>query len=86
MVKDYDWDVFVGPAAGEPAIDFTVTDFMYELVHEFPEGEFLLIYIREAHLGERLHQHRNFAKKAGAARNTNYHLTNKSWRVLITYQ
>lgn len=100
-VKDYDWDVFVGPAAGEPAIDFTVTDFdgkevkladfrgqwvvletgsatcsqysknigrMDQLAHEFPDVEFLLIYVREAHPGERLHQHDNAAEKARAAR------------------
>lgn len=100
-VKDYDWDVFVGPAAGEPAIDFTVTDFadntvklsdfrgkwvvietgsatcsqysknisqMEELAQEFPDTEFLLIYVREAHPGERMHQHKNTAEKAQAAR------------------
>lgn len=100
-VKDYDWDVFVGPAAGDPAVDFTVTDFdgneirladfhgkwvvmetgsatcsqysknidnMDELVREFPEVEFLLIYVREAHPGERLRQHKSSDDKYRAAR------------------
>lgn len=99
-VKDYDWDVFVGPAAGEPAVEFTVTDFddnevklsdfrgrwvvletgsatcsqysknissMDELADEFPDVEFLLIYVREAHPGERLHQHRDVEEKSRAA-------------------
>ncbi len=100
-VKQYDWDVFVGPAAGEPVKDFTFTDLdsgkevklsdfkgkwvvletgsstcsmytknipdMSELGDEFPDVEFLLIYVREAHPGERLHQHRSFEEKMAAA-------------------
>lgn len=99
-VKDYDWDVFVGPSAGESAIDFTVTDFhdnavklsdfrgkwvvletgsatcsqysknigdMNELSREFPDVEFVVIYVREAHPGERLHQHRDVEEKSTAA-------------------
>ena len=100
-IKQYDWDVFVGPAAGEPAVDFTVTDFsgkeytlsdflgkwvvletgsstcsqytknidqMRGLRGEFPDVEFLLIYVREAHPGERLSQHKRFSDKLNAAR------------------
>lgn len=100
-VKDYDWDVFVGPAAGDQAVDFTVTDFdgnavqladfrgkwivletasatcsqysknigkMETLAEEFPDVEFLLIYVREAHPGERMHQHKDAAEKSRAAR------------------
>jgi len=43
-------------------------DRMAELRADFPEVEFLLIYVREAHPGERLHQHRSFADKQRAAR------------------
>lgn len=97
----YDWDTFVGPRAGEPAVDFTCTDFegksfrlsdfrgrwvvletgsatcsqysknidrMKALREAFPDVEFLLIYVREAHPGERLHQHRSFDEKLAAAR------------------
>ncbi|GAB4150046.1 MAG: hypothetical protein Tsb0016_21600 [Sphingomonadales bacterium] len=97
----YNWDMFVGPRAGEPAVDFTVTDFddnpiklsdfrgkwvvletgsatcsqytknigrMEELAKEFPDVEFLLVYVREAHPGERKKQHKTMAdKKQGAA-------------------
>ena len=27
-VGDYDWGVFIGPAAGEKAVDFRLTDFV----------------------------------------------------------
>lgn len=100
-VKDYDWDVFVGPAAGDPAIDFSATDFegreyrlsdfagrwvvletgsatcsqysknidsVEVLRSEFPDVEFLLIYVREAHPGERLGQHKTFDEKVRAAK------------------
>lgn len=100
-VKEYDWGVFVGPAAGDPAPDFPLTDFdgnqvklsdyrgkwvvletgsatcsmytknipgMKKLREEFPDVEFLLIYVREAHPGERLHQHRSFDEKVRAAK------------------
>ena len=100
-VKDYDWDVFVGPAAGEPAPDFTVMDFddqkiklsdfrgkwvvletgsatcsqyskninmMENFSKEYPDVEFLLIYVREAHPGERMNQHVTVDDKSTAAR------------------
>lgn len=114
-VKEYDWGVFVGPAAGEEAPDFTVTDYdgnevklsdfrgkwviietgsatcsmyaknipgMKQLQKEFSDVEFLLIYVREAHPGERLHQHRSFEEKYAAAKllPTRY---NENRRVLI---
>lgn len=99
-VKEYDWGVFVGPRAGEPAKDFTLTDFngneirlsaykgkwvvletasatcsmyvkniegMRQLREEFPDVEFLLVYVREAHPGERLGQHKSFDEKFEAA-------------------
>lgn len=99
-VKEYDWGVFVGPRAGEPAKDFTLVDFdgnevklsdyrgkwvvietgsatcsmyvkniegMHQLRDEFPDVEFLVVYVREAHPGERLHQHKNFEEKKKAA-------------------
>lgn len=99
-VKLYNWDVFIGPAAGEPAKDFTVTDFdgneirlvdfrgkwvvletgsstcsqytknidrMRQLKEEFSDVEFLVIYVREAHPGERLSQHKSFEEKKAAA-------------------
>ena len=101
MVKQYDWDVFIGPAAGEPVADYTFTDLegievklsdfkgkwvvletgsatcsmytknipdMDEVIADFPDVEFLLIYVREAHPGERLHQHRSFEEKTNAAK------------------
>ena len=101
-VKQYDWDVFVGPAAGEPAIDATLNDLdtgkevklsdfkgkwlvletgsstcsmytknipdMESIEKDFPDVEFALIYVREAHPGERLHQHQDFNEKLAAAR------------------
>ncbi|MFC1665107.1 TlpA family protein disulfide reductase [Pseudomonadota bacterium] len=99
--KQYDWDVFVGPAAGEPVKDYTFIDFdgkevklsdykgkwlvletgsatcsmysknipdMTEVMKEFPDVVFLLVYVREAHPGERLHQHRSFEEKMEAAK------------------
>ncbi len=100
-VKQYDWDVFVGPAAGEEVKDYTFTDLqgndvklsdfrgkwvvletgsstcsmysknipdMKEVIADFPDVEFLLIYVREAHPGERLHQHRSIDEKMAAAK------------------
>lgn len=99
-VKLYNWDTFVGPAAGDPAVDFTVTDMdgnevslsdyrgrwvvletgsstcsqytknigrSKALRDEFPDVEFLVIYVREAHPGERLSQHKTFDDKKAAA-------------------
>jgi hypothetical protein len=100
-VRQYDWDLFMGPAAGQPAPDFTVTDFdgtevklsdyrggwvvletgsstcsmytknipdMKALAAEYPDVEFLVIYVREAHPGERLREHRTFNEKISAAK------------------
>ena len=101
-IKLYDWDLFLGPAAGDVAPDFTVSDLetgepvslsslrgkwvvietgsstcsmytknipsMESLSAEHPDVEFLVIYVREAHPGERLHQHKNFDEKVSAAR------------------
>ena len=101
-VKLYDWDLFVGPQAGEVAPDFEVTDLetgqpvrlsdfkgewlvietasstcsmytknipgMEQLRDENPGVNFVVIYVREAHPGERLHQHKNFEEKVGAAK------------------
>ena len=100
-VMQYDWDVFKGPRAGEPAIDFAFTDFngdqvsisdfvgrwlviesgsatcsmytknmpgMKKLRAQHPDVEFLVVYVREAHPGERLHQHHTFDDKMNAAK------------------
>ena len=40
---------------------------MKELRKEFPDVEFLVVYVREAHPGERLGQHRTFGDKISAA-------------------
>lgn len=47
---------------------------MRDLVEEFPEVEFLVVYVREAHPGERLSQHKSFddKKKAAAMLNSRY--------------
>ena len=105
MVKQYDWDVFVGPAAGDQVIDTTLTDLdtgeevkisdfkgkwlaletgsatcsmytknipdMKTIQDDFPDVEFRLIYVREAHPGERLHQHRSIEEKVEAAKFAN---------------
>ncbi len=41
---------------------------MKGIENEYPDVEFLVIYVREAHPGERLHQHKNFEEKLAAAR------------------
>ena len=100
-VKQYDWEVFLGPAAGDPAKDFalydletgttvTLADFrgkwtvletgsstcsmysknilgMKKLREQHPDVDFLLVYVREAHPGERLGPHKNFEDKKQAA-------------------
>ena len=100
-VKQYDFEVFLGPAAGEKIEDFTLTDLntgddvklsdfegkwvvietasstcsmytknitiMEEVVKEFPDVEFLCVYVREAHPGERLGPHRSMDDKKAAA-------------------
>ena len=101
-VKEYDWDVFMGPAAGEPYKDAELADLetgdkvklsdfsgkwvvietgsstcsmytknipdMKAIKDDFPEVEYLLVYVREAHPGERLHQHRSYEEKVKAAK------------------
>lgn len=101
-VKQYDWDVFVGPAAGEKAKDFKLVDLdtgetvkladykgkwlvietgsatcsmytknipdMKKLFAEHPDVERVLVYVREAHPGERLHQHQSMEEKLEAAK------------------
>lgn len=42
-------------------------DGMHRLAKEFPDVEFLVVYVREAHPGERLHQHKSFEEKKRAA-------------------
>lgn len=97
----YNWDMFIGPRAGEPAVDFTATDMdgkevrlsdfrgkwvvletgsatcsqytknigsMAELARKFPDVEFLVVYVREAHPGERKRQHKSFEDKVEGAR------------------
>lgn len=100
-VKQYDFDVFSGPAAGQCASEFTVhdqdgtpvtlSDFrgkwvvletgsatcsmytknikrMRELRKEHPDVEFLVIYVREAHPGERRRQHESLEDKIAASK------------------
>lgn len=99
-IKLYNWDTFVGPAAGQPSVDFTATDYdgnevklsdflgkwvvletgsstcsqytknienMRALIAEFADVEFIVVYVREAHPGERLGQHKTFDDKKFAA-------------------
>lgn len=96
----YNWDMFIGPRAGDPAVDFTATDLegnevklsdfrgrwvvletgsatcsqytknignMAELARKFPDVEFIVVYVREAHPGERKGQHRTFEDKRQGA-------------------
>jgi len=101
-VLDYNFDSFVGPAAGERFKDFPFTDLdsgkqvklsdflgkwvvletgsstcsmytknipdMKEVEAEFPDVQFLLAYVREAHPGERLGEHQSMDEKLAAAR------------------
>ncbi|MDH5750565.1 MAG: redoxin domain-containing protein [Rhodospirillales bacterium] len=101
-VHHYNFDLFVGPAAGEQLKDFPLTDLetgtqvklsdfhgkwvvletasstcsmytknigeMEAMAAEFPDVEFVVVYVREAHPGERLHQHRNMDEKIKAAK------------------
>ena len=101
-IRLYDWDLFVGPQAGQPAPNFEVTDLvsgtpvrlpdfkgqwvvieagsstssrytknipgMAELRGAHPDVRFLVVYVREAHPGERLRQHKNFDEKLAAAK------------------
>ena len=99
---DYNFDMFIGPAAGEKLKDFPLTDLktgkevklsdfngkwvvvetgsstcsmytkdiaeMEAIEKEYPDAEFLLIYVREAHPGERLGPHQSMEEKLAAAR------------------
>ena len=99
---DYNFDMFIGPAAGEKFKDFPLTDLdtgkgvklsdfngkwvvietgsstcsmytkdiseMEAIEKEYPDAEFLLIYVREAHPGERLGPHQSMQEKLAAAR------------------
>lgn len=101
-VVDYNFDTFIGPAAGEKFKDFTLTDLetgkpvklsdyagkwlvietgsatcsmytkdiedMKKMRAEFPDVEFVLVYVREAHPGERLGPHKSMDEKIAAAR------------------
>jgi len=100
--SEYNFDMFMGPAAGDKLVDFTLTDLqtgapvklsdfagkwvvietgsstcsmytknipdMKDVVAEFPDVEFLLVYVREAHPGERLKQHETIDDKVKAAK------------------
>lgn len=41
---------------------------MKSLASEFPDVDFVIVYVREAHPGERLHQHKTFQDKMSAAK------------------
>ncbi len=100
--SDYNFEMFIGPRAGDELKDFAMTDLktgkeiklsdyagkwvvvetgsstcsmytknipdMKEIEAEFPDVEFLLVYVREAHPGERLGPHQNFDEKIEAAK------------------
>jgi hypothetical protein len=100
--SEYNFDMFVGPRAGEPIKDFTLTDLatgdpiklsdfegkwvvvetasstcsmytknipdMKDIAEEIKDVEFLVVYVREAHPGERLNQHEDMADKIAAAK------------------
>ena len=100
--SDYNFEMFVGPRAGDDLKDFTLTDLatseeiklsdfagkwvvietgsstcsmytknipdMKEIEGEFTDVEFLLVYVREAHPGERLGPHKQFEDKIKAAK------------------
>jgi alkyl hydroperoxide reductase subunit AhpC len=100
--SEYAFDMFIGPRAGEPLKDFTLTDLetgkpiklsnfkgkwvvvetasstcsmytknipdMKEIAEEMSDVEFVVVYVREAHPGERLGQHNNMEEKINAAK------------------
>ncbi len=100
--SEYNFDMFIGPAAGDQFKDFTLTDLstgapvklsdfagkwtvietgsstcsmytknipdMKDIAAEFSDVDFLLVYVREAHPGERLDQHQNMDDKIAAAK------------------
>lgn len=101
-IVDYNFDTFVGPAAGEKFKDFALTDLetgktvrlsdflgnwvvietgsttcsmytkdidkMWELKEALPDVVFFLVYVREAHPGERRGPHKSKEDKISAAR------------------
>jgi hypothetical protein len=101
-VSDYNFEMFIGPRAGDDIHDFPLTDLttgeeiklsdfagkwvvietgsstcsmytknipdMKEIQAEFPDVEFILVYVREAHPGERLGPHKNMTEKITAAK------------------
>ena len=101
-VTDYNFEMFVGPRAGDEFKDSELTDLatgeavklsdfagkwvmietgsstcsmytkniptMKDIKEEFPDVEFLMVYVREAHPGERLGPHQNFDEKIKAAK------------------
>ena len=100
-VSDYNFEMFVGPRAGDQVKDFTFTDLnngsdiklsefegkwlvietgsstcsmytknipdMKEIFSEFSDVEFVMVYVREAHPGERLGPHQSMGGKKKAA-------------------
>lgn len=101
-VSDYNFEMFIGPRAGDQVKDYTLTDLktgedvkltdfngkwvvietgsstcsmytknipdMKEIVDEFPDVEFVIVYVREAHPGERMGPHQNMEEKLSAAK------------------
>lgn len=99
---DYNFDMFIGPAAGEKFKDFPLSDLdtgeevklsdfagkwvvletasstcsmytkdiadMGAIEKEHPDVEFIVVYVREAHPGERLGPHQSMEEKKTAAR------------------
>ena len=100
--SEYNFDMFVGPRAGDPLQDFTLTDLesgnpvklsdfkgkwvvvetasstcsmytknipdMKDIAEEMNDVEFVVVYVREAHPGERLAQHKDISEKIEAAK------------------
>ena len=100
--SEYNFDMFIGPRAGEKLQDFELTDLktgklvklsdfsgkwlaietasstcsmytkniadMRKIVDEHKDVEFIVVYVREAHPGERLGQHKNMEEKFEAAK------------------
>ena len=101
-VSDYNFEMFIGPRAGDRIKDYTLIDLntgenvklsdfsgkwlvietgsstcsmytknipdMKQIVAEFQDVEFVIVYVREAHPGERLGPHQNVDEKLNAAR------------------
>ena len=100
--SEYNFDMFIGPRAGDQLQDFTLTDLesgsplklsdfsgkwvvvetasstcsmytknipdMKDISEEMDDVEFVVVYVREAHPGERLAQHKDMAEKLAAAK------------------